>query len=214
MAIDHYQARLVQAKDQERAFFADASHELRTPMAVVRGAVDVLSDDDKADGEQRKRLRRLERGMSELTDKADAMFVLARQNLDPEEAVDLAALLTECIDDLQMHLPDETDIEVSLSPGQTLHAPRRQALLVLRLLLRSVIAAGAAGRLSVMADRHVITIRFGPQPDSRMLQHDQTLTRSDLQLGLTLTGRLATAMGWTVRGALIGSERTIEVDIA
>jgi signal transduction histidine kinase len=43
-AIDAYQARLVEADTRQLAFFADASHALRTPIAVVQGVAEVLLD--------------------------------------------------------------------------------------------------------------------------------------------------------------------------
>lgn len=209
-AIDHYQARLVQAKEQERIFFADASHELRTPMAIVRGVVDVMSDDENADREQRRRLRRLERGMSDLTDKADAMFILARQNFDAEETIDLSALMTECLDDLQMHLPESTVVEISLMTKQNFRAPPRQAQLVIRTFLRSMVASESLERLSIVAEGLVVKIHAGSLTPTK---HEATSIQSDLHLEKTLIGRLAMALGWKVNGTIAGSEKAVEIII-
>ena len=64
-AIDAYQGRLVEADAHEQAFFADASHELRTPIAVVQGATEVMLDDVGSETDPRRieRLRRLDRGV-------------------------------------------------------------------------------------------------------------------------------------------------------
>ncbi|HVR80822.1 MAG TPA: histidine kinase dimerization/phospho-acceptor domain-containing protein, partial [Luteimonas sp.] len=67
-AIDDYQARLVAAEDAERAFFADASHELRTPIAVVRGATELLLEDAADIPQLQPRLQRLDRGMRQLSE--------------------------------------------------------------------------------------------------------------------------------------------------
>ena len=209
-AIDHYQARLVQAKEQERVFFADASHELRTPMAIVRGVVDVMSDDENADREQRRRLRRLERGMSDLTDKADAMFILARQSFDAEETIDLSGLMTECLDDLQMHLPESTLVEISLMTKQSFRAPPRQAQLVIRTFLRSMVASESLERLSIVAEGLVVEIHASSLPTAR---HVSTIKKSNLHLEKTLIGRLAIALGWQVRGFIAGTEKSIEIII-
>ena len=212
-AIDNYQNRLVDAKDRESRFFAGASHELRTPMAVVRGVVDVMMDSEGSEAERRRRLRRLERGMGELTDKADAMFVLARNRLDPSEPVDVARLLRECIDDLQMHLPEAATIRVEIAPERPILLSRRQAQLVFRALMRSVLSAEDPGELGVQFAYPELRIRYGaaghecggpaaaPQPNNLRAEN-------------TLVGRLALAMGWSIRGTVAGPEKSYCIVLA
>ncbi len=211
-AIDQYQSRLVEAKEHELAFFADASHELRTPIAVVRGVTEVLLDDPDADPVQSKRLRRLERGMLDLTEQTETLFVLARQKLDAPEAIDLRAALLECLDACRKFFPHLSEAELSVGAGQTLFAPRQQSMLVLRSLLRRVVVPDTSGRLSIRFEFNTLEIRFGSGPPaSSEMATAAKPARSDLKLGISLTGRLAAAMGWRVDGSFDTSDRVIEI---
>ncbi len=213
-AIDHYQNRLVDAKDRESRFFAGASHELRTPMAVVRGVVDVMMDSEGSQAERRRRLRRLERGMGELTDKADAMFVLARNRLDPSEPVDVARLLRECIDDLQMHLPETATIRVDMAPERPIPLSRRQAQLVFRALMRSVLSAEDPGELGVQFAYPEIRIRYGAAGHEWGGPVVADSQPNDLRVENTLVGRLAMAMGWSIQGTVTGAEKSYSIVLA
>ncbi len=213
-AIDNYQTRLVDAKDKESRFFAEASHELRTPMAVVRGVVDVMMDSECSDAERRRRLRRLERGMGELTDKADAMFVLARNRLDPVEPVDVARLLRECIDDLQMHMPETAAIRIDLDQEHPIPLSRRQAQLVFRALMRSVLAAEDSGELGVRFTYPKIQIRYGAAGHAWGEPVAAGSQANDLRVENSLIGRLAMAMGWSIQGTVAGSEKSYSIVLA
>ncbi len=210
-AIDQYQSRLAEAKEHELAFFADASHELRTPIAVVRGVTEVLLDDPDADPMQARRLRRLERGMLDLTEQTETLFVLARQKLDAPEIFQLRAALLECIEACRQFFPQLCEVELSVGDAQTLFAPRQQAMLVLRSLLRRVAVPDASGRLSIRFETDTLEIRFGSGPKAGGEAAATAPARSDLKLGISLTGRLAAAMGWQVDGSFDASDRVIEV---
>ena len=71
--------RLGTALEQQRHFMADASHELRTPAAVVRSAADVaLRRDDRDAAEYRQALEIARAEADRLTRIVDDLFLLAR----------------------------------------------------------------------------------------------------------------------------------------
>ncbi|MEO7271201.1 MAG: ATP-binding protein [Vicinamibacterales bacterium] len=71
--------RLATALHQQRQFMADASHELRTPVSVVRTAAQVtLSKDDRSAGEYQEALAIVEEQANRLARLVDAMFLLSR----------------------------------------------------------------------------------------------------------------------------------------
>lgn len=151
-AIDDYQMRLVDADDRQRRFFADASHELRTPVAVVRGVTDVMLDDDALLATERPRLARLDRGVQELSDLVEALFAVARRTPATCAWTDIAALLKQT-------LADSGDGSTLETPGASavvayVSAPESQVLL--RTLLRR--AGPLRLRLDEVGERAVLRI--------------------------------------------------------
>src|SRR5262249_57173106 len=71
--------RLNTALATQRRFMADASHELRTPVSIMRTAADVtLSQDHRDDAEYRDALTVVSHQSSRLARLVDDMLVLAR----------------------------------------------------------------------------------------------------------------------------------------
>ena len=71
--------RLNAALDQQRRFMADASHELRTPVSVVRTAADVtLARESRDEGEYRESFRIVGEQARRLSRMVEDMFLLAR----------------------------------------------------------------------------------------------------------------------------------------
>lgn len=130
-AIDAYQGRLVEADAHEQAFFADASHELRTPIAIVQGATEVMLDDMGAEADPRRieRLRRLDRGVREMHDLIEMLLVVARRPVPMVEEVDAASFLHEATGSLHV---DGAPPAMTVTAGGTVRIPRREALLLLR----------------------------------------------------------------------------------
>jgi signal transduction histidine kinase len=74
-------ARLDQAFEQQRQFMADASHELRTPVAIVSGEAELaLSREDRSADELRAALTNIRHEGRRLTRIVDDLFLLARAN--------------------------------------------------------------------------------------------------------------------------------------
>ena len=190
-AIDGYQARLVEADAGEQAFFADASHELRTPIAVVQGATEVLLDEPGADPATRARLRRVERGMQELSDLLEAMLGIARRTPLHPEPVDAPAFLREAAGTVaQSHPGLAWEVEAS---GE-LRLPRREALLLLRGLSRRLLQPGVAGTLALGLEGSTLDLAF--RADQATAAETPVPRRSDTGHAVALLDRLAQRLGW------------------
>jgi heavy metal sensor kinase len=71
--------RLETSFDSQRRFMADASHELRTPVAILQGELDVtLSRHDREAGEYRHSLEIMRKSVQRLTRIVRDLFLLAR----------------------------------------------------------------------------------------------------------------------------------------
>ena len=189
-AIDDYQHRLVEADAHEQAFFADASHELRTPIAVVQGATEVMLDDVDAERDPRRieRLRRLERGVRDMTNLTEMLLVVARRRALQLEQVDAAAFLHEAIEPLRT---DPAQPAVEIIAAGALQVPKREALLLLR---------HAIGKLGWPSSGEALRLRLdGRQLELATNAHagmPAAMQRSDTGGAGALSQRLAAQLGW------------------
>ncbi|KND58882.1 Sensory histidine kinase QseC [Candidatus Paraburkholderia schumanniana] len=98
-ALNALLSRLSAALDTQKAFVADAAHELRTPLAAVQIQAQLVArarDDDT----RREALRDLHEGIARATRLAEQLLALARSEPDGkgiEAQVDLCELLEECV---------------------------------------------------------------------------------------------------------------------
>lgn len=108
--------RLGSALSTQRRFMADASHELRTPVSIMRTAADVtLSAETRDEDEYRDALTVIAQQASRLTRLVDDMLVLARADGGGYPvvmaAVEMSSLVAECVHELAARA-DEKDITV------------------------------------------------------------------------------------------------------
>jgi heavy metal sensor kinase len=111
--------RLGSALSTQRRFMADASHELRTPVSIIRTAADVtLSQPQRDEPEYREALAAVSQQSSRLTRLVDDMLVLARADGGGYPVVladvDLTELVAGCVRELGGRA-DDRDIRVSTS---------------------------------------------------------------------------------------------------
>lgn len=185
-AIDDYQRRLVEADAHEQAFFADASHELRTPISIVQGAAEVMLDDAESETDPRRidRLRRLERGVREMTDLTEMLLEVARRRPLQAEPLQAAAFLR----DIAASLDADAAVEID-APG-TLHAPPRSAALLLRHAIGKLGWPASGEHLRLRFDGHVLVL------ETRAADATSTPPRSDAGGAGALATQLARRIGW------------------
>jgi two-component system OmpR family sensor kinase len=90
--------RLEAAFASQRAFVSDASHELRTPITIVRGHLELLGDDPE---ERRETIPMLTDELDRMTRFVDDLLLLAKAELDDFlrlDRLELGALTDELVD--------------------------------------------------------------------------------------------------------------------
>ena len=116
--------RLQMSLEQQRAFMADASHQLRTPVSVVRTATQVtLGRDDRTKEEYREALEIVSRQAERLSRMVDDMFLLARADagarpLQPSPLY-LDELVEECVADVTPLAATKNIIMSTETTGET-----------------------------------------------------------------------------------------------
>lgn len=200
-SIDAYQDRLVDADAREQAFFADASHELRTPLSVVQGVtevmLDALDDDAGNDPAHVARLRRLERGVRDMSSLTETLLGVARRSELQAETLDARRFLEDAV---HIALPDSARIGnqagIAINATGTLQLPRREALLLVSGLLRKVAQQPPDAVIHVILQDNQLLI--DKHVDAASINDDIPTARSDTGRGSALHDRLAQRLGWQV----------------
>ncbi len=96
---DKMLARLDDAFERQRRFIADASHEMRTPLTILKGDVEVALNRPRTTAEYQETLELVNDSTDRLTGIVEELFLLARADnnqfpLQPER-LNLAGLLTQ-----------------------------------------------------------------------------------------------------------------------
>lgn len=202
------------AYERQRAFVGDASHELRSPLAVIRTSSELLLRDPLGD-QQRESVRDIHDTSVEASDLVENLLLLARLDQGSGPAQDEACDAAEVVDDVLGQLApliERHGSQVGRVGGSArVRCPESDLRRVLRALVENVLAhtpPGTSFELStgVEGDHGVITVRdHGPgvPPSSIDSLFDpfarvsvaRTPTEGHAGLGLSIAHRLVSRCG-------------------
>jgi signal transduction histidine kinase len=212
-------ARLDAAFAAQRQFTADASHELRNPLAIIRTNADVALADPRADPDDlRQTLIVVKRAGDRMARLVDDLLALARRQ-EPtleHELVDLGVAVTEASDDFVVPAAARNIVlDRAIAPGVVVTGDR-DALkrAVANLLENAVRLAPAGSRIRLASDSEgdrawVAVADEGPgispedQPHvfDRFWRADKARSRADggTGLGLAIVRQIAESHGGHIR---------------
>lgn len=216
--------RLETSFEQQRRFMADASHELRTPTAIVRTEADVtLSRSSRTNEEYRASVVIMQDAARRLTRIVDDLFLLARADSGHLVIQQAPLYLEDVVDDAARgvrHLADRRDVKVALTnvvEAQVVGDADLLGRLVLNLLDNAIKHSPQGATVEVGMTRRngecdVAVVDAGPgipeaararvferffQVDDARVRHDDTQT-SGAGLGLAIARRIAEVHGGRV----------------
>ena len=205
--IDGYLHRLRAFVERERTFVRSVNHELRTPLAVIQGAVEVLESDPALQGRTRERVERINRAARGMTDLTTALLVLAREGqTSPPTLCSVEAVLAECV---ELHRPllhhKPVTLQCTIDAHPVLSVARPLLSIALGNLLRNACTYTEKGRIQVTLSQSEVRVEdTGPGIPAEELD---CLFAEDLGcrrtirgegIGLPLVRRIANVYGWRI----------------
>ena len=208
-ALNDYLVRNAQFVERERVFISTASHELRTPVAVITGASALALDAHDVPERARQQMLRVQRTAQDMDALIELLLVLAR---DPArlaaraERIALAALVPQIIED-HRHLLRDKDLTVSLRAAPVeLIAPLAVVQAAIGNLLRNAIENSDRGVIALdVCAQGIVCVRdpgHGMTPEeiaaiyARMARGQSS---DQGGIGLALVARLCEHLGWTLQ---------------
>ncbi|WP_298776447.1 HAMP domain-containing sensor histidine kinase [uncultured Shewanella sp.] len=181
--------------NREQAFLNYASHELRTPIAVIRSNVELLNKMNEAQPLSEKQqtiLQRIERAGFTMTHLTETLLWLGRDNAIPPQisTIKLNEMIQQLVDELRYLLQGKAvSVEINSHPFEC-QLPTTACLIVLTNLIRNAFQHTHTGTVSIQQiDKRVIIENTNIEPST---------TQDDLGfgLGLQLTQRLIEKFHW------------------
>ena len=214
--LDQMRRRLRGLETARRDFIANASHELRTPIASLGGFIELLDDDPEPDAETRHEFVRTMRGQIErLTKLSTDLLDLSRLDADAlslqSEPIDLGGLASEVAAEFAA-AAERHDSRVEVEGGSQeplAQADRARTAQILRILIDNALKHTAPGTEISIAPASTTTEACltvsddgpGIDPRSRVRIFDRFYTADSVSgsgLGLAIARELARAMGGDV----------------
>jgi signal transduction histidine kinase len=184
--------RISEFTRREREFTSHASHELRTPVTVIKGAMEILrGKSHAADHAIQRPMARIERAVKDIEMLIDTFLLLARQGQAPDEddTCELPAVVDKVVA-AYGHLLEGKPVEVAVRTADAgqIQAPSSLVAIALGNLVRNAFQYTLRGKVEILAlaDR-VRVCDSGPGIES---------SRQSVGLGLIIVERLCERMKW------------------
>jgi signal transduction histidine kinase len=191
--ITHLQKRISEFTRREREFTAHASHELRTPVTVIKGAMEILKGrSDAGQASVQRPLARIERAVTDMEHLIDTFLMLARQKqaAKKSETCDLRGAVENVVATHHYLLATKpVEVQVLAADAGRVRAPVSLVTIALGNLVRNAFQYTMEGRIIIIAlpDRVRIT-DSGPGISASGVKGNG--------LGLTIVDRLCEHMDW------------------
>jgi signal transduction histidine kinase len=206
-AFDSYTEKMDSYVEKQMAFAAMASHELRSPLTIIRTSADLIASrhDDPAIDEH---LDKIQRASANMANMIHALLAVTRDQPveNTFEPIALRPLVVEIINSLQPEIrAKHIDIDNSLDKTDCVRADKTLLTVVLINLIRNGVKHGENSSIRIdMADSNLSISDNGFGIDSEDLQHifDFAYRGQNSQgygVGLYISKLICDYLGWSLR---------------
>ena len=208
--LDEYHENLRRTLDRERRFIADCSHELRTPVTTLNGAVTLLRDLPAGAAAHDRALSRIERAGRRMERLIQTFLMIARENRVPDPTGEIAVeeIVREVVDEWRaLHPAHPLVVDFEECNDVRLRCDREGLAVLVHNLVGNAFRHLREGRLEISMSYNQegeTILRFeddGPGlPEFVELGEvsGENPPSSGYGLGLSLVERLCVVQGWQI----------------
>lgn len=207
-ALDLFTDRLEQFVERERNFTRDASHELRTPIAVLRGALEVV--ERKYGDAAATELNRIYRTLYDMEALIETLLLLAREEDDslPQREVIVNDVISHELDTMRMiHRDKPITVNTEEAGMLSITASERVVQILVGNLLRNAFNYTSQGTITlhVRSDGFSVADSGIGMDKQQVQQVFKPFYRASEQqanghgVGMTIVKRLCNRYGWRLR---------------
>jgi signal transduction histidine kinase len=219
-SFDRYLQRVDGFVEREQLFTKAAAHELRTPLAVIQGATEVLADTPELPAAAHRATGRLERATRDMREFIEALMILSRED-QPEDLdqarSEIGRIARQLAEDFARFLEGKP-IELTDSSISELwvNAPPALPMIVISNILRNAIEHTRSGCIDVSVSGRTLSVRdtgdgIADTAKQRVFDSDFS-TKPGGGLGLHLTKRICDRFGWQLEiDSALGQGTTVKV---
>ncbi|GAA3526816.1 HAMP domain-containing sensor histidine kinase [Zobellella aerophila] len=208
--LEHYAMRVHELLVREQQFTANASHELRTPMMVIQGAVDMLRETGRGTAAEQRQLVRIEGALKDMQQQISLFLQLSRTPDSLSQSDTMTSLSAVVERQISHWQPLARQRGLSLTMVAEGHAdaqvPATMMAAILNNLLRNAINHTAEGGILVEFNGRWLAVNdtgsgIPPEALAQVLARGVSLRpggSSSFGLGLAIVQRICEHQGWTI----------------
>ncbi len=154
-------ARINDFVSREQHFTRDASHELRTPIAIIKNATELLNQQNLTSDESKTLITRISRASLQMEQTVNALLSLAREeNTDPiKQAVKVLPIVEKVIVQHAYLLTDKpVEVEINIKSTDQVMSDEPTVYILIANLIGNAFHYTLAGLVTVSFENNTLTI--------------------------------------------------------
>lgn len=207
-----FATRIAGYNQRERNFTRDASHELRSPLTVIKMSVDMLVEEEGLSEFGARSLRRITRATREMEILVEALLILARES---DDGTDHETFVVN--DVLQQELLSARELLAGRPITLHLEEPVRFALegspqafsVLCWQLIRNACQQTERGRIIVSVMPGLVSVTNHSEPDSSTKTAKPLRSADRHGFELAIAQRISARFGWTLELQTLSGEENV-----
>ncbi len=204
---------------QQKEFTENASHELQTPLALLKSKIDLMIQDDSLTEEQRKIIESLNESVSRVSRINKNLLFLARiENKEyPLEKVDVSIRLRSILDAFKEFLTDQKAIDEEIQPDLVVQANESLVEILIRNLLSNALRhSPQEGKIRIALEKNALIIsNEGSESLKKEFLFKRFISASSQNpgtgLGLSIVKQICDKYGWKISYQFFGNQHVFSI---